>query len=639
MISIKKLLFANILLAFLFSLSAAESVLVPENSLLFKEDKEKGKWEIRTVRQEFIGEVTKKEKFLLEQGKKIGLCVIACHLKIPGADGFCCFPDVTFKTGKEGNLIPSTEKIDSMMFLGIFIFVVGLAALAGYFHLQSEKKKYLLPAALLLFFWGYACWYIGFVSNAFITPTDDIQYYNTAKKILALDFASTQYRYTIGFPLLCAPLILLLHFPDYLEFILGFMNFQTFILIPGLFLILYAFFHKKMGLSWIQSFSILFLWLILMVFYMPITGTATSSNEYIPELYRNNAFFSLPEQNDSFSFMRLTWLGRNAMSDYTAFFLLIVLLYTAMKKSRSLTRFFLLSMGFGFLCLVRINYIFFAPLLAFLFYDSFSELWQNKRSYLYAALCGTAGFMTVFIWQFVLNKIQFGSPFIWPYSLHQYAPDRGFVWNVVPYGFKFLCQTNYIYIILGVSSLFFIPERKTRVLLTLWIFPTLLFFCGYPIVFNNPIRFIFALYPPLTAAIVMNPIWKVAWNIRIKAALVVFSACLLCRSNIFYLQPWDLGKYGLSGRAYIIIQCAVFLFCCAILARMHREIRPDDADTIRHFRFLILFSAVFFLGSACIYLAGLLVLAAFVYGLRDIRIVLRQPQQGGNLPVGRKADA
>ena len=247
--------------------------------------------------------------------------------------------------------------------------------------------------------------------------------------------------------------------------------------------------------------------------------------------------------------------------------------------------------------------------------------------------------MTVFIWQFVLNKIQFGSPFIWPYSLHQYAPDRGFVWNVVPYGFKFLCQTNYIYIILGVSSLFFIPERKTRVLLTLWIFPTLLFFCGYPIVFNNPIRFIFAFYPPLLAAIVMNPVWKVAWNIRIKAALVVFSACLLCRSNIFYLQPWDLGKYGLSGRAYIIIQCAVFLFCCAILARMHREIRPDDADTIRHFRFLILFSAVFFLGSACIYLAGLLVLAAFVYGLRDIRIVLRQPQQGGNLPVGRKADA
>ena len=318
------------------------------------------------------------------------------------------------------------------------------------------------------------------------------------------------------------------------------------------------------------------------------------------------------------------------MSDHTAFFLLILLLYAAMQKSRSLIRFFLLSMGFGFICLVRINYIFFAPLLAFVFYDSFSELWQNKRNYLYAALCGTAGFMIVFIWQLVLNKIQFGAPFIWPYSLHEYAPDRGFVWSVVPYGFKFLCQTKYIYIVLGVSSLVFIPERKTRVLLTLWIFPTLLFFCGYPIVFNNPIRFIFALYPALTAAIVMNPVWKAAWNIRIKAALAVGSLCLLCKSNIyyFYLQPWDFGKYGISGRAYIIIQCVIFLFSCAVIFTMRKEVKSDDPDIIRHFRFLILFTSVFFLGSVCVYIAGVLVLAAFVYGLRDTWAVILQISGG-----------
>ena len=290
-------------------------------------------------------------------------------------------------------------------------------------------------------------------------------------------------------------------------------------------------------------------------------------------------------------------------------------------------------MGFGFLCLVRINYIFFAPLLAFVFFDSFAELWKNKWNYLYAILCGTAGFMLVFVWQFVVNKIQFGSPFIWPYSLHNYAPDRGFVWRVVPYGFKYLCQTNYVYLVLGLSSLFFIPERKTRVLLTLWIFPTLLFFFGYPIVFNNPTRFIFAVFPPLLAAVVMNPVWTAPWPVRIKAALVVFGSCLLCKANLFFdhFQPWSLDKCGVSNTAFIIIQCVICLFCCAVIFSMRRELEADHANTIRHFRFLILFTAVFFLGSYCPYVAAILVLASFVYGLRDTLLFITAPEKPDQL--------
>ena len=628
MAALKPFLFVNIFLIFLFSLYSAETIFVPEKTLLFKEEN-KNNWVIKAVVQkDFYGEIIKKEKVFLQQLKVIGIYVDAYYIKIPGTDGLCYFPDVTFKKQQNGTLTPCSDKIEFLMFLGIIILVMGLAALAGYFHLKSEKKKYLLPVTLLLIFGGYACWYIGFASGSFINPTDDIQYFNIAKKLLALDFTSMQYRYTIGFPIICMPFISLFHCQDYMEFISCFMNFQTFILIPGIFLVLYGLFNKKMGFSWSQSFSILLLWLALMIFYMPMSGIMEMdpAKEYVPEFYRNNAFFSLPETNLSFAFINLTWLGRNAMSDHTAVFLLFVLLYAAMKKSRSLIRFSLLSMGFGFLCLVRINYIFFAPLLAFVFYDSFSELWQNKRNYLYAALCGTAGFMIVFIWQFVLNKIQFGSPFIWPYSLHQYAPDRGFVWSVVPYGFKFLCQTNYVYIILGVSSLFFLPDRKTRVLLTLWIFPTLLFFCGYPIVFNNPVRFIFALYPPLTAAIVLNPVWRAAWSVRIKAALVVFCLCILCKSNIFFIHflPWNAGQFGISNNVFMVIQSAVFLFCCGVIFSMRKELKADYANTILHVCFLILFTAVFFIGSIWVYLAGVMVLAAFAYGLRDTWLAIRQ---------------
>ena len=245
--------------------------------------------------------------------------------------------------------------------------------------------------------------------------------------------------------------------------------------------------------------------------------------------------------------------------------------------------------------------------------------WKNKWNYLYAALCGISGFMLVVGWQLVLNKIQFGSPFISPYSLHEYGPSRGFGLDVIPYGFKFLCHNNYIYVILGVSSLFFIPERKNRVLLTLWIFPSLLFLFGYPGIFNSPIRFILTLYPPLLAALVMNPIWQAAWIVRIKAALVLFSSCLLCKSDIFstLFQPWNLGKFGISNTAYMVIQGVVCLFCCAVIISMRKELRTDYANTISHFRFLILYTAVFFLGTVCVYIAGILVLAAFVYGMRD----------------------
>ena len=631
MVSVKKILLVHILLALISILSAAETVFVPQNSLLFKSKKGTdvltSSWDIQAlINQDSSFEVIKKEKVFLSLNPETGIFTDAYYLKIPGADGLCYFPEVRFRKGMDGSIIPRVDKIDSLMFLGIFLIVIGLAALIFFFHSKSEKKFYLLPAMLLLFFWGYACWYVGFMSNSLIGPSDELFYYDVATKLLALDFASMKYRYLIGFPIFISPIILLFQVQNSAEFIRVFMNFQTVILIPGLFLLLYRFFYKKFGISRMQSFCILVLWLLLMIFYMPTYGPIDTSLFYVPSNYASNANFSCTSSIFYFSFFQFTWLGRNALSDYAAVFLLIVLLYVSMQKSRSLIRFFWLSMGFGFLCLVRINYILFAPLLAFVFYDSFSELWKDKRNYLYAALCGTAGVMGVWIWQLILNKMQFGSPFIGPYSTHKFGPDQGFAWNVIPYGFKFLCQTNYVYLIFGLSSFLFLPDRRIRALLTLWIFPVFLFFIGFPGVFQHPFRFILPLIPLLIAAMVMNPVWQSAWPVRIKAALVVFSSCLLCKSNLFFthFQPWNLGKFGLSNLDVMVIQGLVCLFCCAVIVSMRKDLRNDYANTIRHFRFLLVFVSVFFLGSVCIYITGLLVLAALIYGLRDIFAEIRQ---------------
>ena len=652
MISRMKFLLAAVWFVLLPLLHASEAIFIPENSLLFKEDKARHNWEIKApVRKGFFCEPVRKDRAYLQREQDIGFCVDVYRLNIPGFDDtLSYFPDVTFKKQANGNFTASVDKMDSLMFLGVFLFVAGLAALAGYFHLKSEKKKYLLPASLLFFFWGFSAWYIGFISDSIILPFDDVHYYNIARQMLDLKISSAKYYYTIGFPVLCIPFIVLFQLWNWIDFAGVYMNFQTFILIPGLFLLLYWLFNKKLGFSRLQSFFILLLWLILMIFYLPMNGMIDSASLSVAKSYYGNACFRLVEQDLRFVFFHLTWLGRNAMCDYMAAFLFAVLLAFSMRGSRSLIRFFCLSLGFGCLCLIRMNYIFFAPLLAFVFYDSFSALWQDKRNYLYAFLCGTAGFLTGFVWQFIVNKIQLGSPFIWPYSLHRFSPDRGFGWDLIPYGFKCLFQSNYVYLITGISSWFFIPDRKTRTLLALWIFPMLFFFCGaewnspltnsakvtvsetgsiVPLIFNNPIRFLLSLYPPLLAAVVMNPVWKTAWSVRIKALLVVVSSCLLCKSNIFFVhfQPWDLGRFGWSNTVFFTVQCLVCLFCCAVIFSMRKELEADYVNTIRPLRFLILFTAVFFLGSVCIYLAGIPVLAAVVCGLRDTWLTVREIQK------------
>ena len=91
-------------------------------------------------------------------------------------------------------------------------------------------------------------------------------------------------------------------------------------------------------------------------------------------------------------------------------------------------------------------------------------------------------------------------------------------------------------------------------------------------------------------------------------------------------QPWicTLGIQGL-----------ICLVCCGVIFSLRKDIRADYSNTIRHFRFLILFTAVFFLGSSCPYVVAILVLAAFVYGLRDTLIFIIAPEKP-DLLSGRK---
>ncbi|MBR4662723.1 MAG: hypothetical protein IKO93_02500, partial [Lentisphaeria bacterium] len=72
------MLFFNLFLVFLSSLYAAETIFVPEKTLLFKGKKGadilSDSWEIKAlVQQGFTGEVTKKERVFLKLDKGTGI--------------------------------------------------------------------------------------------------------------------------------------------------------------------------------------------------------------------------------------------------------------------------------------------------------------------------------------------------------------------------------------------------------------------------------------------------------------------------------------------------------------------------------------------------------------------------------------
>lgn len=68
----------------------------------------------------------------------------------------------------------------------------------------------------------------------------------------------------------------------------------------------------------------------------------------------------------------------------------------------------------------------FAPLIAFLFWESNKDVFQEKRFTVFrdAVFC-LAAFLIVFLIQFLVNLRDFSSPFIWPYALHDTA-SQGF---------------------------------------------------------------------------------------------------------------------------------------------------------------------------------------------------------------------
>jgi hypothetical protein len=292
-----------------------------------------------------------------------------------------------------------------------------------------------------------------------------------------------------------------------------------------------SFFDIAVGISWFSGFvlgsaALLLAFRLLLALQIPVKTVFAAVLawavlpffvHHIPD-WASQTFhhlIDLPSIRPNFSFyMQLIGSGFNGMSDMFSTVLVFGVLLLALRMPAKTCFLILAAALFGTACLVRLNNIFFAPVLALILVERFMprlKTWQNLAIFL---LAGGASFLATVGIQLAVNYLQFGDAWTFPYSLHaldRSAGDRpadGFTFATLLKGsnLRYLLESNLGVMSCAAAGLILMRERRLRAVLGLWALPVILFFCGYSHTFCDAVRFILSAYIPLLAAAVWVPV-------------------------------------------------------------------------------------------------------------------------------------
>jgi len=433
-----------------------------------------------------------------------------------------------------------------------------------------------------------------------IVPIDENYYFQIARDILNLDFnPASKWLYTIGNPLLYAPFIAATGAEGYAS-IMGPLQLFNGLLLSPLAVPLIYLFVRKLASSHFKALLAAALWAVAPFLIFPA------------ELHQTQYFkclFGIPEFNaGSYKlFYLFSENGCNGLSDTPAalLFALCVLLPAILRPGVGAWAFAATGALFGALCVLRLNFVLTAPLVALLLWKLLGKNAGNWRRALAMGGASLAAFLAVSTPQLVVNAIQLGSPFQTPYVLHDDGAARGFVPSFVPTGANFLLGCNYIYATLAAASIPFIKEKALRDALALWTLPLTLFFCGYVVVGSCAVRFLLPAYPGMLACFVCASFMEgLDWRKGAAAALCVALSCAIsspCHALTPPL-PFNIDQYAWGPGLALALSIAAPALCAATAIWLWRASK-------RAALFIATFSALYFVGSPLLLfavMAGLL---------------------------------
>ena len=437
----------------------------------------------------------------------------------------------------------------------------------GTWHIQPQPARPLWPRI-----WGGAClllagglwlgwrrrllpdWTLAFIPAAvrgaltawivlqggevYLFSSDEPDFFRTMQELAEGNWHGAWNR-TVGLPLLYWPFAAIINCNSVMDLLPAFSFFNGFLLGPGSVALLAC-----VATGWLgsQKRGLITAWIyaVLPLFFFHLEDPASG-------IYR--AFFALPDASWAFGYYKsLTWCGYNAMSDMPATVLLLGCA-ALLTCTRPIPRMAVLAgFLFGAAILVRINAILFAPYFLWQFHTRHPKSWR---------LCLTAGGIALLLTvagQLILNTVQFGAPWITPFSLHDRASE-GFVWSMLPINIPALFGANLPWVAAGMSALLLLQHRELRLMLGLWLLPTLLFFCGYPFTAEHTTRFILPLYGAWIAAAV--GLWPTQWSRR--NARTLFCWVLTAGATWFLQAVWFVFFLALSAAARIPADLVVTL--------------------------------------------------------------------------------
>lgn len=392
---------------------------------------------------------------------------------------------------------------------------------------------------------------ISFWGNALPSAADEPGYFQCMYDMLHGSFKGP-WHFTLGLGVFYLPFILLTGAETYYDIAISFSYFNALVIAPGALVVLF-YVLKNFKFSNNCAFAAVMIWAIYPFFIYHSENWNTLSfapAAALPCFLTGTA--------DWWRFYAVCInAGFNAMSDMPGLFAVLCTILLAQKLGCTCRNLFFIGLAFGFCCLVRINYIFFAPLLAFICFDKNHP--RSAKEFFAFAGAAAGGFFTVFGWQLLVNFYQFGNPLVFGYSLHypdfppEKRPDTGFNWRTLAElrNIRFLVGANKFLMSAGLAGLLFIRERYTRIGLALATLPLLLFFFGYTHTYCDARRFIMILFPVFPAAFCaafaqnLQAEHKIMLVLLFAAAAVLFTVsaeisaiccCLLLLRAVFDLQ-------------------------------------------------------------------------------------------------------
>ena len=484
--------FRLLLLVWCAVLGAAEAVL-PEGTPVFSKPEHTSKLLLLTMEPMAV-ELGDSQRVLV---KKHPLARYYTFTEVHLPDGRCGYMDpdvyVRLDNGIPKLIFPPRRPLWRALWLA--------AALGGMVYLGWDFRKkrpvgralYWRMGLFLIFFrQALLLWVLQGGENLVASPMDEAGYWFNLQQFCKGDF-SQPWHFTVGLSLLYAPFAAA-GISSVDQLVLPFSIFSGLILSPLMIAAAFGIALALLRKPW-AAWCVGLLWSVLPFVLHHHAG------------FDRKWFYSywdLPSMEFTFAhYVTLIGAGFNAMSDTPS---TLLVLGTALwlwigRKSDWKWQCLPAACFFGFACMVRINNILYAPLLAGIFWWSRPGWWMDRKKLL-QLLSGTfVMFCIGFLPQFVVNYHFFGNALRFSYTnyeggAHTYLSKIFFELN-----FAYYTAANFPVWAAGGAAMLFLKETRLRLLLWLWGVPAVIFFSLYSHGTDDAVRFVMPTYPAFLIAL------------------------------------------------------------------------------------------------------------------------------------------